>query len=79
MNNLSRSLNNSQEEHKMALERVAVAEAQLQQALQDSQEQVSNCSHTGGETDFYFCYHSCDNIPPDSPPIFAIFACYSFT
>lgn len=46
MNSLRRSLTSAQTDHQMALERVAVAEAQLQQAVQDSQEQVSNYSQT---------------------------------
>lgn len=42
MNSLRRSLSSAQTDHQAALQQVTVAEAQLQQALQDSQEQVSS-------------------------------------
>lgn len=42
MNNLRRSLSSAQADHQAALQQIAVAEAQQQQALQDSQEQVSH-------------------------------------
>ncbi len=41
MNSLRRSLSSAQADHQAVLQRVSVAEAQQQQALQDSQEQVS--------------------------------------
>lgn len=43
MNSLRRSLSSAQADHQGALQQVALAEAQQQQALQDSQEQVSSC------------------------------------
>lgn len=42
MNSLRRSLSSAQADHQAALQQIAVAEAQQQQALQDSQEQVSH-------------------------------------
>lgn len=42
MNGLRRSLSSAQTDHQVVLQEVAVAEAQLRQALQDSQEQVSS-------------------------------------
>ena len=42
MSSLRRSLSGAQADHQAALQRVAVAETQQQQAQQDSQEQVSS-------------------------------------
>lgn len=42
MNSLRNSLSSAQADHQVVLQQLAVAEAQQQQALQDSQEQVSS-------------------------------------
>lgn len=48
LNGLKRSLSSAQADHQAALQQVAVAEAQKQQALQDGQEQVRSCMRFKG-------------------------------
>lgn len=43
MNSLRSRLSSAEADHQAALQQAAVIEAQKQQALQDSQEQVSRC------------------------------------